>query len=98
MTSASRLQNCYISLYKVLRFFIFDFHTVDLISDIEVEVYKAFPDMDRLRNSFNQLRMNMKRDAYDFESLQKAFDKFQKALDETDEIYAKITVVDEVLV
>ena len=53
MISAKQIQNAYVDLYEKLREYIWPAHVVSKIADLEISVYRAFPDLIEIKNNFN---------------------------------------------
>ena len=58
MISSKQLQNSYNRLYKCLREYIWPSDIISCIADLEIETYKAFPDLKCVRDSYNRLKFN----------------------------------------
>lgn len=97
MISSLRIQSAYVDLYTQVRKYIWDFSTVEKLADLEVSVYRAFPDIDEVSRCFDKLRFDLKSKEKDDEDLKKACDKFKSILDSDTETYIKIYQVDEVI-
>jgi hypothetical protein len=99
VTSANRFQEAYVELYTCLRSYIWDFETVELISNLEIETYRTFPDVEKMRGFLTKLKREVR--ATDVlnedEELAEAFDNFEEIINETDEVYAALNVVDRVV-
>ena len=87
-------------MYKNLRNYIWGFKTVETLADLEIEIYTTFPNLDKLKNSFNALYIDIKpvlADAED-ENLNESVDKFRTLLFSLDDtFYSKINQVREVI-
>ncbi len=91
MLSSNDLQSVYIKLYKNLRNYIWDFQIVEMIANLEISVYKVFPDVNEIRNNLISLKNNIKDVLSDDEDLSVSFQNFSDTLDSEDiTIYAKL--------
>lgn len=95
MISSKQLQTCYNRLYTSLREYIWPSYVVSSIADLEISVYKSFPDLENVRSCFNRLRLNCYKYIDDDKLLYERFDKFLSVLDESDTIYAKLNTRSE---
>lgn len=87
-----KLQSAYNALYVQMRRYVWDFETVEALADLEVSVYQAFPDVEKLSNKFQKLKRIVSYfDVYtEDDILSQSFDKFETLLDEDTEIYASL--------
>lgn len=103
MITATDLQQSYINLYKQLREYLWPFHTVELIAELEIECYSSFPQVNSLRNIYSRLKSEIFSeyisDDDEYRTLKDVFDKFDSTLAEAKDfhdIYAKIPSMREV--
>lgn len=89
MISSKQLQNSYNKLYKCLREYIWPSNVVSGIADLEIEVYRSFPDLKEVRNRYNRLKTSCFR-YVDDEDMKVAFENFREILDSSDELYSKL--------
>lgn len=94
--NSTELQNHYIDLYKAMRQYIWGLDTVEQLAELEIEVYKSFPNKDALTSKFNALYINIKEQCREDEELDEAANTFKEALEECDEFYAQIDQIREV--
>ena len=80
--SSAQLQKAYISLYKTLRDYIWDFRVVDTLTDLEVATYQKFPDVKQVQHQLQLLEHQVRgTDAMDNnKAMQKAFNQFYDLL------------------
>lgn len=99
-TTATSLQAIYNDLYALFRNYIWEFDVIELLADLEVEVYQAFPDVDKLKSKLKKLRQAVSHTAVfdDDEELEAVFDEFEETLDEVEGIYANLKSFKEVVV
>lgn len=91
------LQSKYVDLYVELRRYILDFKTVESLAELEVSVYKTFPDLDEVSRNFNKLKLNLGSTYKDDEELSKALDKFEEILNSGEIKHANLNKVTEVI-
>lgn len=101
MIQATEIQKLYVNLYKELREYLWPIRVVETITDLEVACYQQFPILTNIRLCFRRLKLEVYPDicnVKEYEELKKAFDKFEKFLDdnEHDVVYSKIKVLEEV--
>ena len=94
-TSSILLRNAYDNLYKQLRRFIWSFDDVEKIADLEVISYTAFPDIDKLRKTFQSLRSSFRE--IEDDDFQEEVKSFQDFINKADKFYLKVDVPNEVL-
>ena len=97
MISQNELQSLYRDLYVCIRKYMWPFHIVEHIADLEIECYKAFPDLDLVRDRLAVLNRDMTDVSRDDEDMTNAFEAFQKALDSAESVYNKLNQPQEVL-
>lgn len=101
MITTNDLQRLYVDMYKQIREYLWPFRIVEAIADLEIACYKAFPDIDEVKKNFTRLSSEIKfqADKEDDEELLKSIEKFQKFLDDEenmDGVYSKLDSVREV--
>lgn len=98
--SSNRLQSAYNTLYVNLRNYIWDFNIVEAIADLEVSVYRAFPDINDVKQCIDNLKsMIISCDILsDDEKLKSAFDDFYELLNDADSIYLNLQTFKKVVV
>lgn len=97
MISQNELQSLYRDLYVCIRKYRWPFHIVEDIADLEIECYRAFPDLELVKNRLAALNQDMLDVSKDDEDLTKAFAEFQKVLDSAESVYNKLNQPQEVL-
>ena len=96
MINAKQLQNSYNRLYKCLREYIWPSYIISYIADLEIETYKAFPDLECVRDSYNKLKFNCFKYIDDDEYMKEAFEDFREVLDSSSTLYSKLNSREEV--
>lgn len=89
MISGKQFQNSYNNLYQVLRNYIWPLRIVESIAELEIAVYKVFPNIEDIQNAFNHLKFICLQHIDD-EELSESFDDFAEILNKDEELYAKI--------
>lgn len=77
-------QNAYVELYTLMRNYIWDLDVVEMLADVEVAVYDAFIDIDKLNRCFQRLYpevVDVAKDNSD-EEMQDSADAFKKMIDD----------------
>ena len=92
MLNAKLLQNSYDKLYTSLRKYIWPIHVVDMIADLEISIYKVFPDLLEVRNYYNRLKLECLRYIPDDEDMKSKFEDFREILESSDEVFSKLDV------
>ena len=90
MISAKQIQNAYVDLYEKLREYIWPAHVVSKIADLEISVYRAFPDLIEIKNNFNSLRGSCLSYIKDDELMNESFENFDELVDVSDTLYARL--------
>lgn len=101
MVSGNDLQNAYFDLYSELRRYIWSYQDVKTLANLEIEIFKRFPDVDQIRKYLNLMEMSARFVTNDDEDIKLAFQDFKDVLDSiesNEDIYAKLTEVEEALV
>ena len=98
MTSVTDLQIKYVDMDEHLRQYTWDFDTVESLAELEIDVYEAFPDIEKVKADFNKLYSNVKEYIEDDEPLKNTIENFKKELFKKDTtFYFKLNQVKEVL-
>lgn len=97
MLSYTEIQSAYVELYIQLRKYIWDFKTVEKIADLEVAVYRTFPDVEDLSKKLSDLNLDIRSTCAEDADLNSAVDNFFDVLDTEASLYAKLNQVREVI-
>lgn len=97
MQCSNDLQNGYIDLYKQLREYIWDFNTVEILAELEISIFTAFPERDKVKSTLQSLKYQIKDQFEDNEDLKKAYESLEKLVESEDTFYGKIGKVNEVI-
>lgn len=89
MISANQLQSSYNKLYKEIRKYIWPANIVSDLADFEISVYRMFPDLSEVSDTYNKLKYNCLR-YIDDEELKIAFENFREVLDLSSTVYSKL--------
>lgn len=98
MLNTQDIRNSYNYLYKQMRKYIWDYRAVELLADLEVEVYARIQNIQSLRRAFKALLLETHYVYIQDEDFKKCFDDFESLINESDEVYSKLEVMSEVLV
>lgn len=97
MTSSVIIQNRYISLYKLLRNYLWNFQTVEDIAELEMECFRALPDVDRIKMKLNAVSNAAIYVIRDDDKLKECLDSFYGLLNDSS-VCKKILISQEVVV
>ncbi len=97
MTSSVIIQNKYISLYKLLRNYLWNFQTVEDIAELEMECFRALPDVDRIKMKLNAVSNAAIYVIRDDDKLKECLDSFYELLNDSS-VCKKILISQEVVV
>lgn len=97
MTSSVIIQNKYISLYKLLRNYLWNFQTVEDIAELEMECFRALPDVDRIKMKLNAVSNAAIYVIRDDDKLKECLDSFYALLNDSS-VCKKILISQEVVV
>lgn len=95
MILSNALQYAYNKLYIQLRKYLWDMDVVQQIAYLEVETYKAVPNLLACRQRFETLHTSIKDTAKEDEDLQSAVKLFRDTLDSASDICCKLESVRE---
>lgn len=98
MLSSSEMQNVYVDLYQTMRNYIWSFDVIEQLADLEVEVYRAFPDMLAVRSKFEKLKGLIQEQCRADEDLNAVVETFSETIQSDDALYAKLHQVNEVII
>ena len=92
MITATELQQAYVDLYTLLREYIWEFRTVEAIADLEIAVFKAFPDLPDVSKRLAILKQLVYfTDAFRLNGeFNQSFEDFQELLNNSTEIYVNL--------
>lgn len=98
MISQNEIQSLYMDLYRSIRKYLWPFNTVVHIADLEIECYKAFPDIELLRDRLKVLSSDVASVSREDEELNDALEAFSDALNNVTTVYNKLNKFEEVVV
>lgn len=84
MISDKEIQNSYIDLYRQVRKYFWDYDTIEVIANLEIESFKKFPNKNKLLSLFNELKLSVSKVIRDDEDFKKALDDFQSVIEQSD--------------
>ena len=93
MLSSIDIQRKYVEFYRNMRNYIWPYSAVECLADLEIETYKAFPDVNNIRKKLFELYPYIKNTLRDDEDFNSAYEDFRDALDVSCDTYLKISVV-----
>jgi hypothetical protein len=96
MIQQTQIQAVYNDLYEQISKYIWPFNTIEILADLEIAVYTAFPDLSKISRLLKSLEIDLKKAAEDDSELQEAIDAFNELLKGNQEIFIKIPVPMEV--
>lgn len=98
ITTATFLQTLYNKLYVEFRNYVWDFDIVELLSDLEIEIYQAFPNINNVNSKFQELKRQVSfTEAFHDDSLKDVFINFEDAICDTDGLYVDLKSFKEVV-
>lgn len=97
MISTTQFKLLYNDLYEQMRKYIWDIDVVNALADVEIESYKAFPDIAALRKYVSDLRYLISGYSVDDEDLFAALDAFDEYYSDDEDMYEKIERFREVI-
>lgn len=95
MILSNAVHYAYNKLYIQLRKYLWDMDTVQQIANLEVECYKAVPNLLACKQRFETLHTSIRETAKDDEDLQTAIKLFRNTLDSAVDICCKLDAVRE---
>lgn len=99
ITTATFLQTLYNKLYVEFRNYVWDFDIVELLSDLEIEIYQAFPNINNVNSKFQELKRQVSfTEAFHDDSLKDAFINFEDVICDTDGLYVDLKSFKEVVI
>lgn len=96
MLSLPDLKTCYMKMYSELRNYIWDFNTVECLAELEIAVYKRFPNIYEIRNKFQSFYSCIYRICLEDEYLNEVVLNFKDMINSTDDLYSRIVKPKEV--
>lgn len=96
MLSLTDLKKYYVRLYEELRNYLWDFRTVEAIAELEIAVYRRFPDSSEIKAKFNRLYSLISNTCAEDTYLATAATNFKNTINSSDTYYSRITKPREV--
>lgn len=100
--TSSDLQVKYEKLYKFLMDFLWEFQTVQALANLEISIFKRFPDKEEMQKCLRELKLSIS-STYneltedDEDEFQKAFENLEKSIDEFENPGCELYGVEEVV-
>ena len=96
MITSTRIQQYYNKLYTCLRNYLWEYRVVQEICDLELNCYKAIPNLNDIRVSLRRVKQSAMNIVREDEELQEAFEDFESALEDETDVCLKINVMEEI--
>lgn len=96
MINIETLRTAYNKFYKSLSNYLLDFETVANIAELEIEVYKAFPDKKQAIRYLSKVFVDIKEKLKDDERLNETYNTLKDLLDSEDQIFNRVKKLNEV--
>lgn len=90
MLSLVDLKKYYVKMYSELRNYVWDFKTISYLADLEIAVYRRFPDALEIRSKFDTLYMCIRDICDEDEDLSAAVTNFKNIINSSDQFYSRI--------
>lgn len=97
MTDIQALQQSYNTLYSALRNYIWPMTTIEIIADLELEIYKAFPNLKTLDILCNKLFQSITDVISEDEELKAAYTELHRLVMSSSDTYVVMNKVNEVI-
>lgn len=97
MISSITIQTEYQKLYAQVRRYLWPFDIVELLAELEVACYQAFPSILDIRGKFAKLQKELADTAKEDEELQKSLTDFEEVINSDDTTYLTLNKVREVI-
>lgn len=95
--NSNEIQNAYVNLYTQIRKYIWPFDVIDILVDLEIESFKSFPDVMKLRELLDRLHREIQSTISDDKDLETAYSSFKKLIDDDNTMYKLLEQVREVI-
>lgn len=100
--TSSDLQVKYEKLYKFLMDFLWEFQTVQALANLEISIFKRFPDKDEMQRCLRELKSSIaatynELTEDDEEEFQKTFEDLEKSIDEFENPGCELYGVEELV-
>lgn len=97
MISSYEIQAAYNDLYVCFRNYIWGLPIIEMLADLEIASYQAFPDISEVRRCLNKLSSSIRQVMNKDDELKSAVENFQELVS-CDDLYLKLNKVREVVV
>ena len=95
--NSNEIQNAYVNLYTQIRKYIWPFDVIDILVDLEIESFKSFPDVMKLRELLDRLHREIQSTLSDDKDFETAYLSFKKLIDDDNIMYKLLEQVREVI-
>lgn len=90
MTNSANIQTAYNKFYRCMRNYIWDFKTIDLLAELEISIYRRFPDIADTQKVLEKLKAKIDKTMKEDEEFQRAYDRLKKVLADTEVVFTII--------
>ena len=95
--NSNEIQNAYVNLYTQIRKYIWPFDVIDILVDLEIESFKSFPDVMKLRELLDRLYREIQSTLSDDKDFETAYSSFKELIDDDNTMYKLLEQVREVI-
>lgn len=95
--NSNEIQNAYVDLYTQMRKYIWPFDVIDILVDLEIESFKSFPDVMKLRELLDRLHREIQSTLSEDKDFETSYSSFKKLLDDDNAMYKLLEQVREVI-
>ena len=97
MINSITIQTEYQKLYAQVRRYLWPFDVVEILAELEIACYQAFPSVQDIREKFSKLQRELSDTAKNDEELQKSLTDFENVINSDDTTYLTLNKVREVI-
>lgn len=97
MINSITIQTEYQKLYAQVRRYLWPFDVVEILAELEIACYQAFPSVQDIRGKFSKLQRELSDTAKNDEELQKSLTDFENVINSDDTTYLTLNKVREVI-
>lgn len=90
MLSLVDLKKYYVKMYSELRNYVWNFNTINHLAELEIAVYRRFPDVLEIRSKFDALYMCIRDICDEDEDLSAVVNNFKNIINSSDQFYSRI--------
>ena len=97
MVSSIIIQNEYQKLYTQVRRYLWSFDTVEMLAELEIACYQAFPSLDDVKVKFSKFKREIAEKANEDAELKEAITDFEDVINSESTLYLTLNKVREVV-